>query len=100
MRHQLDVAAALSEASEIPFPEDVPIAEAMQIRLDAMASTLEARLRESGRIQELEAWLQVRPRVMEAVKSTPLDPDLSAEEYQQVLMQKVFAAAAAGGQEQ
>lgn len=99
LRHQLDVAAALSEISEIPLPEDVPIAEAMQVRLDAMASMLEAKLRESGRIKELEAWLQVRPSVMEAIKSTPRDPDLSAQEYQQVLMQRVLAAAAAGGQE-
>lgn len=97
LRRQLDVMAALNEISEIPFPEDVPMAEAMQIRLDAMASTLEAKLRESGLIKDLEVWLQMRPRVMEAVKSTPLDPSLSAQEYQQVLMQKVFAAI--GGQE-
>lgn len=92
LRSHLDIVGALNKSSRIPLPNDTPIDEVMRIRFNSMASTLEENLNKSGRIKDLEAWLQVRPKVMEVVRNTPIDPDISAQEYQQLLIQKVFQA--------
>ncbi len=83
VRRELELSAALFRAAEGPagVVSGASGQAAMRARLEAMSQATERVLREQGRLEQLEGWLQVKKRVQQALLATPAQSGETATEY-------------------
>ena len=83
VRRELELSAALFRAAEGParVVGGATGQAAMRAQLEAMSQATERVLREQGRLEQLEGWLQVKERVQQALLATPAQTGETATEY-------------------
>ena len=96
----LQLSAALSAAAESlrDLPKGSDPKAAIQARLDSIASVTTQTLQEQGRVAELEAWLRIQADLMEALRNTPVDPEMSKSAYLRSVFTKLAESRGNGPQ--